>query len=286
MRIFLAILIFLTIYARELKREYLVEGSDINLSVITKDTKNDIKLFSIPKNRYQKRVSVLNILKILQQNGYKDFKKPRFGYITFKRASHIDTTKLKEKIKNYFLNHYPDMVINNVTVTPRGYIEKMPKEYILKMQPKSFLKSSGICSVKLPSKRMLFFDYYVDGGLKVYKSNKIIKKGQSIDFRNIKAVFVRFDRFFAKPVLEINSLQAKHNIPKNRVITLRDVESLDLVHKRDTVNVIYNKNGIEIDFSAKSLQNGKLGDIITVVNSKKKRLRVKVIGKNLVKMTE
>jgi len=61
---------------------------------------------------------------------------------------------------------------------------------------------------------------------------------------------------------------------------MRDVSELDLVRRGERVNIFINDANIEISFSAKALQNGKLGSIIEVLNQEGKRIKVIVTGKN------
>ena len=94
------------------------------------------------------------------------------------------------------------------------------------------------------------------------------------------------DNFRSKPieVLDANALQSKHHIKKNKILTARDIETLNVVKKNSYVNVSLDSLNMSISFSAKALQDGKVGDTITVQKSDLKRLKVKVIGKNRVEI--
>jgi len=50
------------------------------------------------------------------------------------------------------------------------------------------------------------------------------------------------------------------------------------------VSVVLKKSFLEIDMSAKALQAGALNDIILIQNKHGKKLRAKVVGKNLVEI--
>ena len=84
--------------------------------------------------------------------------------------------------------------------------------------------------------------------------------------------------------IEQNSIQSKHNIKADNLITSRDVEKLDMVKRNATVSVSMNSYNINISFAAKALRAGKLGDIIMVEKRDKKRLKVVVIGINRVEI--
>ena len=84
--------------------------------------------------------------------------------------------------------------------------------------------------------------------------------------------------------LEYGTIQTKHHIKQNSIITMRDVEALNIVRKNSNVSVSLSSEGISITFSAKALQDGKLNDIITIQKQNKKRLKAKVVGKNRVEI--
>jgi flagella basal body P-ring formation protein FlgA len=78
--------------------------------------------------------------------------------------------------------------------------------------------------------------------------------------------------------------QAKFTLKQGVIVTMRDVEALTLVQKGTKVSVKMPSQTMDIQFSAEALQDGKLNDIITVLNSNDKKIRVKVVGKNQVEM--
>ncbi len=79
-------------------------------------------------------------------------------------------------------------------------------------------------------------------------------------------------------------LQTKRNISKNKTLTYRDVEELSAVQKGANINIVFKNNGFNISFAARAIQEGKMGQIITVKKNNGKRFKVKVIGKNKAEM--
>ena len=68
------------------------------------------------------------------------------------------------------------------------------------------------------------------------------------------------------------------------LITSRDVTGLYLVKRGESVNVTLKSSGIDISFSAKALTSGRAGDMISVLRSEGKKIKVRVIGKNRAEM--
>jgi len=276
--------IFVSLQASEyLKEEYFTPTNDINLSLITQDTRNDKVIYRIERDRYLKRVRSKDLLRILKQNGYRRFKANR-SYVTFIKLSPVDLSPLKQKLLEYFKKAYKEIDIRSIKIIPKMHIEKLPKEFTFKVRSGILLRSHGTVSIITPKKRQLFFEYFMDASLPVYKSRKKIKRGEVLSLRNISQEYIRFERFRALPVQNVQGLQAKHHITKGKLITERDVERVDLVRRGEFVSVVLKESGLEIDMSAKALQAGTLNDIILIQNRRGKKLRARVIGKNLVEI--
>ncbi|OHE08626.1 MAG: flagella basal body P-ring formation protein FlgA, partial [Sulfurimonas sp. RIFOXYB2_FULL_37_5] len=128
----------------------------------------------------------------------------------------------------------------------------------------------------------IFFDYSVRANVIVYVSKESIKKESEISSLNYIKKSIILDRFRAKPIQNIDktTLQAKRHIPKDTILTLNDIESLDVVKRNAMINVSMSKEGMNIIFSAKALQDAKVDDIIKVQNNNGKILKARVTGSN------
>ncbi len=278
------LLVFVSLHAKEyLKKEYFTPSNDINLSLITHDTKNDRVIYRIERNRYLKRVRTKELLKILRERGYRHFQ-AKTSYVTFLKRPALSLKPLKQKLKEYFKKHYTTIKIDSIEIIPKTHIEHLPKNFSFKIRPLALLNSHATFSILTPKKRQIFFEYFLDATLPVYKSKKKIKKSEVLSLQNITKEVIRFDRFRAMPLQNPQALQAKHHINPGKIITIRDVERVDLVHRGEFVSVILKESDLEIDFSAKALQAGTLNDIILIQNRRGKKLRARVIGKNLVEI--
>lgn len=285
--LFFLIIVSLELFATPLKDTYYVESNDINISQIVSQAKDDVNLFSIDKDRYTKRVKSKDVIKLLNQHGYRSYEASS-RYIKFIKKSPIDTTKMELALKNQYQKTYSDIKINKIDIMPRGYISSLDKNYIVKIKPYYALHKDGVIHVETNDNKKIFFDYYIDAVVSIYLAKKDIDKGEKLSLLNTVKKRLALDKFRALPMQErdLNVRQSKHYIKKNRVITIRDIEQLTMVKRGSRVNVRLENNGILISFSAEPLQNGKLHDIITVKNSHGKRFKVRVVGKNRVELKE
>jgi len=264
---------------------YEVNSKKIYLKNIIPTTLKNELLFSIDANKHSKRIKSIKLKNLLKKLGIKDIKTSS-RYIKFQLRSPADTTIIETFLRQHYLQRYKTLSIEKITVTPRGYIDSLPEDYIIEIRDKSYLSRFGVVNIKDAHNKKVFFNYSIRANIKVVQTREKIRRGEKLSFGNTKYITIQLDKFKSTPIMNLtnNTLQTKRQVKKSKVLTIRDVESLDLVHKNSQVIVSLYNNGIYITFSAKTLQNGKLGDIITIQKSDLKRLKAKVIGKNKVEL--
>ncbi len=284
-KVIFLLLISLELFSLTLKETYYVNSSNIKLLDIAPDAKYDVTLYRIQKGRYTKRVKTKDLLKVLQKHDLASIITSS-RYVKFILKSPIDISQIEQKLQKTYLQKYPNMIINSISVTPRGYIKYISDKYEINIKNRSYLSHSGTLNIKTIENKKIFFDYTIDAHLEVYVSKESIKKGEQLSLRNTAKKNIKFEKFRALPidVNNINKTQVKRHTKKDLILTLKDIESLNLVKKGSNVNVTLNNQSITISFTAKALQNGKLNDIITVIKSDSKKIQVNIIGKNRVEI--
>ena len=285
-KILLLIFIFVQLDALIiLKKIYYTQSNDITISHLIKDSKNNKILFQIEKNRYLKRVKSSLIVKMLQQFGYKDIQ-AKSNYITFKKKSIIDTSEIKKNIKQYFKQNYEIINIQDVEVHPREFITKLPEKFTTHLRKRNFLSNTGIAFIQTSKKRRYFFDYTIKATLPVYITTKKLKKNTQISALNTRTKDILLNKLRAKPIQKIiqNSLEIKHQLSKDKILTTKNTQRLHVIKRGSMVNVILHDSGIDISFLAKAMQDARVGDTLKVKNSNEKVLKVQAIGKNKTEM--
>ncbi len=275
-------LLLLNLHADDVLEEvYYVDTKNITFSSIVPDTKNDFHIVTIDSSRYSQKIKAKDLIKLLDKHGYKKYSS-KSNYINFILKSPIDTSYIEQKIKDYYENKYENIEIKTVFIKPRGYITSLPENYIVNIRNNDFLSSKGTINIKTKENKKVFFDYYIIANVDIYVSRDTIKKETHLSPLNCTKKNIPLDSFRDKPLqnIETASLQAKRHIPKDMILTLRDIEVLDVVKRDSMVNVNLYKDGIAITFSAKALQDGKVNDIINVQNSSGKILKAKVTSSN------
>ncbi|SFV75975.1 Flagellar basal-body P-ring formation protein FlgA [hydrothermal vent metagenome] len=278
--LFISLLISSLYANKTLKKEYYVPTNSIKLSYIIPNVKNDKEILSIINERYTLRIKSKYLLKILQQNGYKNYKATS-NYINFIRKSDIDTSLLQNYLIRFYKKHY-DIKFQNIEIKPRGFIQSMPKHYTIKIQRRSFLKNKGIISIKSDNNKQFFFNYTLDAFINVYKTTKKIQRGEELSFSNCAKESIMLHNFYAQPIknLQKGKFESKYLLKQGHIITQRDISKLKLIHRGEEINLFFQEGNIAISLVAKALQNGAYGDIIKVKNKNGKILHIRVTGKN------
>ncbi len=280
--LFIFSLLFSTLQAnQELQHRYSVTGKDIMLSDIVGGLEEDVLLFHISPSRHSKRVKSKELLKLLKKYGYTNFL-ARYTYVQFTQKSPIDIDKIKNSLIEYYQEKYKDIKIKRVDLLQDKYMTHLPKEYRVCFSRNAYLSRKGVLYIETPENKKIFFNYNIYAKLNLYETKKRIKKGEELSRLNCKKKSIILEKFKAMPLMELPRAryEAKHRLKKLSPLTQRDVVGLFLIKRGSYVNVDLQDEGIHITFNAKALQSGRYGDNITVINQSKKKIHVRVIGKN------
>lgn len=265
-----------------LQSNYFVQHNFIMLSdIVHVKKKDDKKLFTIEKYRHSKRIQKDKLLKILQNNGYSNYTS-KHNYIQFTKQSPINTTTIQKNIKKLYAKKYIKIKISSIALAPTHYLEKLPKNYSVHFNNKAHLSNRGVLYIRTNDNKKIFFNYEIVATVSILVARKNIKKGSELSSINTRKNSIILSRFRAMPLqgLHVNKYQAKHNLKTDEIITSRDVIGLYIVKRGSNINVSLQSEGIDIFFTARALQNGRLGDSISVMQRNGKKLRVVIIGRN------
>ncbi|MBL1243887.1 MAG: flagellar basal body P-ring formation protein FlgA [Sulfurimonas sp.] len=265
----------------QLKSNYVIQQNYVLVSDIIKYSSSDLKLFDIDKNRHSLRIKTKTLLHKLNSLGYKNISS-KHNYTQFTQESPINIDRLKLYLREVYIKNYIDIDIHSISVSPRSYLYEMPKNYKISLHKKAHLSNKGIINIKTDDNKKIFFNYLVKAHIGVIISTQTIQKDDELSFLNAKKKSIMLQKFRALPLQEIKkaTLQVKHRVKKDFILTDRDVIGLFLVKRGATINVVVTDSNIAISFLAKAKQNGRLGERITVVNSLGKKLKAVVTARN------
>jgi len=284
-KIVFLLFISVELFSITLKDTYYVNSNHIKLLDIVPNASYDVTLYKIDDGRYTKRIKTKYVINMLKSHDISNIESSS-RYIKFIKKSPIDIKPIKLKIKQKYIQMYPDIKINSISILPRGYVKSLSDSYEVHLSKKSYLSNKGTLSIKTTNHKKIFFDYLIDADLTIFLSKSILKKGEKLSFLNTLKKDIKFIKFRALPINknQINTRQIKRKIKENSIITFKNTELLNVINKGDNVNVFFRDGNINISFYAKALKNGKLNDIITVQKSDGRKIRARVVGKNRLEM--
>jgi len=286
LKLFLLFVLSCSLGATEyLKSNYFVTTDFIQLSDIVKNPKKDFILYKLEANKHIKRVKASQLLKKLKQHGYKEYLS-KHSYIQFNKKSPINTDTIRQRLIEHYKQKYKSIQIKSLMLEPRSYRESLPTEYSFGIDEKEYLSNKGHCFVITPQKKKIFFNYEFFASVDVYHARKNISRGEELSRFNLKKKSIMLNRFRASPLesLQTGKYEAKHRIKNGNIVTSRDIIGLYLVKRGATVTVTLKNKGINISFSAQALTSGRDGELITVLKSNNKKIKVRVNGKNRAEM--
>lgn len=267
--------------AKYLQKEYSILSDKIMLSDIIKEPTQDRVLYTILENRHSKRVKERELLLKLKKNGYTTFS-PKHRYIQFTQKSPIDTQRLEKYIEDFYTKKYKDIEIEQIDITPRGYMHSLPKEYTIGSDNSIHLDNKGIFFIQTPQNRKIFFDYTIKARVALLETRESIRRATELSRINTKKKSIMLKKFRAMPLQELkeHALESKHKLKKGSLLTERNVVALHLVKRGSNINVTLHDGTIAISFMAQALQSGRYAEIISVRKSDATKLKVKITGKN------
>jgi len=280
--ILLSSLIFASGFAHvKLKSTYYIDSDDIYISHIIKDAPRNKKIYKISDGRYTKRIKSKELLKVLKENGYRGIV-AETSYVKFIKTSPIDTSKIVNHLRLYYQRHYKKIEIKDIKVNSRGFLDSLPKSYVVEIRDDAFLSKNGILSIKTPNNKKIYFNFTVDAEVFVYTTKDTLARATPLSALNTFKKSIILDKFMAKPIedLDIMPLESRHHLQKDSILTTRDVEILSMIRRNQSVNVSMDSKNMSITFSARALKDGKMGDTIMVEKANGTRLKVIVVGKN------
>ncbi len=288
--LFLLSLLFINSFAKEieLKSHYTLDSSCITLKTLEIDDANTSCIFKLSDSRTSWRVPVYKIINRLNKIDI-SVKHPHFSIISFEKETKIDLSLLKDEIKRLYREKYPSIDIKNISIFPTTHnIDNFiydPSNCYIKLSNSMLKRDRGTFSVKC-NKLNYFFKYFISATLDVYKANHQIKKDRIIDSNAFRKERIAFKTIYSFPLynLKDKSLMAKQTIAKDKILTSAMVVPVPDVRRKETVNCFIQDGSVHIEFSATALQNGYIGDEITLKREDGKALRGVVVRKNLVKI--
>lgn len=275
-----------SVFSADLKAHYSISAQELNASVIFPQIKDDFLIYQFDENRHIKSFSSSVLIKSFQEHNISLDDKSQ-GIVHFNRNTQTDLGPIKEKVREYYLSYYPSMQISSIDFHLNNFIESLPEEYeiIFKTNAHQYRKSTLQLSA-LKSKKRYFISYHIHAKVKLFKASHNINRGKILSPIDLTYTNEPFRRLKGIPLktLDETEIRIKKRLREGSILYEHDIERVPSVLKDEDVYVRLINGNVQLEFQAKSLQDGNIGDMISIQKSDNQRLKAKVVGKNLVEV--
>ena len=287
LHIFLLLFLFSRTFAQTpyLKPRYQVSGSCITPALLGLDRS---KRCLIPLDPEKERISLpaYRLIGQLKKAGYPALK-ARSGTILFERAPLRRFPKVEAAIRSEYLKRYPALKIVKIDISPTGSLKRKriaTQRCDLRLFEGNFKKNRG-SAILICQDRHYYLRYELFASLPVYKALHQIKKDRIITSNQVKREEIAFERFGDMPLAQLGpGSVARRNIRAGEIIGRNMVMPMPAVRKHGRVHAIFREGGVTVEFDATALQNGRIGDMVTIRRDDGKTLRALVMGKEKVEI--
>lgn len=284
-KLFFLLFFSLVLNAYTLKENYTYSHPTIYSDDLFPDLPKKFEILKIPDDLTQYRLNAQIIAKTFELNGV-EIETANVRYVNFTRLSPVDFSTLKNQLKNLLLGQYPTIVINDITIIPRGYLASLPKKSRGVFDEHLFQNAKGTFYIIDDNDIRHYLDYTVSATINVLHTNQKVSRRDPLSGFNTLIKQVSFGSFRDTPLTALpnEASRFRSNLKEGQLLTLRNIEPLPLVLKNEKVTVEVRNDTVILEFTATATQEGQLYDIITIQKSDGKRSRAKVIGENRVEL--
>ncbi len=282
----LSLFISSSFYGAVIKSEYTIDSMEFNASIVDPQIENDFVIYRFDQNRNQKTFTSSRLLQTFEQKGLQIEDASR-GIVHVKRASHVDMGPIVQAVKAYYHKYFPDMKIEKVLLDTSSFIQKLPKHYTLEFKTNAYLYNhSSFKILSNDSLERFFVRYKIQAKMKLFKARHNINRGKILTPKDLVSVETEFKRFKGFPLISLTQQQIriKKRLAEGKILYQHDTEPLPSVLKDKPVNVRFISGKVHLEFQAICLEDAAIGEYVYIEKSDGKKLKAKVISKNLVEI--
>jgi flagella basal body P-ring formation protein FlgA len=196
----------------------------------------------------------------------------------------LDLSELNFELVKLYKSEYPSMIIKNITIEPAMNVQlNVPKLQRLELSPNAIKQASGMFSavfIDSGLEKRIYFRYRILADIEVAKATHDIPRDKKIDISDVEFLFIPFERSYDKSISrdDINGMSAKRFIKTDTIIKNSDFIKTPIVIRNTTVVATLIEGELELDFEALALEDGSMGQIISVKNKNGKVYKGVVSG--------
>lgn len=284
-RFFFFLLWGLTLQAYTLQQNYFYSNSTVYSTDLFPDIQKKFEIIKIPDDKTQYRINAQIIAKTFELNGV-PIDTENVRYVNFTQLSPVDFTPLKTQLESLLSAQYPSIRIEEITITPRGYLNSLPKKAHGTFDEHLFHNAKGTFYVIDESGTRHYLDYTVRATINVLHTNQKVSMRDPLNGFNTLIKQIPFGSFRDTPLTTLPNEPSRFrsNLKAGQPLTIRNIETVPPVLRNEKVIVEVQNDAVIVEFGAVATQEGQLYDIITIQKNDGSRAKAKVIGEHRVEL--
>lgn len=202
----------------------------------------------------------------------------------------VDLSELNFEVVKAYTTEYPSIKIKNISIEPALRVALMaPKFLKLELTPNSMRQPNGMFSALYLDdgiEKRLFFRYRISAEIETARATRDIARDKKIESDDLEFVLIPLERYFKKSISreDISAISAKRLIKAGSIVTQADFMKTPLVIRNSSVVATVMEGELELDFEAVSIEDGGMGQMVTVKNKNGKMFKAMVIGPSRVRV--
>lgn len=284
-KLILLIVFWMKGWGYELQENYFFENRVIYSNDLIPEVPKKFEILRIPNELNHYRINAQILIKSFELNGI-EVESGRVRFVNFSQKSPVDFTPIRQQLSAAFLSRYPTMQIDEILITPRGYLDSLPKNVKALYDPKVFQNAKGTLYFFDDQNVRRYLDYSVSATIDVLHTTQKVTRKDPLSDSNTLLKPVPFDRFKDFPLTSLPSdlHRFRSTLKADVPLTARNIEAAPLVQRGEKVTVEIHNGNVSVEFGAVATQEGGLYDMITIQKNDGKRVKAKVIGERRVEL--
>jgi len=206
----------------------------------------------------------------------------------------LHETRIKEMLHQKFQSTYPQMHIESIEIKAVSTLPKRLHDYhvtLLNITRDNLRRAKGSVMVtfaKGDKIRKTYYKYHIHATIPLYKAATDIQKGRTVTTDLADYSEIPFTTLYHKPLADADFglYAAKRHIKAGDILSFEKVARTTDIRRNEKVTAIIRDGALQLQFGAKAMQSGNIGDIIRIKKDYKKSFKARIISNTTVEVVE
>ncbi|MCR8689284.1 MULTISPECIES: flagellar basal body P-ring formation chaperone FlgA [Campylobacter] len=185
------------------------------------------------------------------------------------------------------MSEYPSAIINSINIDkpdefPDDFNKFKLKDIILLSLHDNGGTFRAVYTTPNSTSKSIFFKFKIDFKFLVLISSRDINRNHILNLGDFEQKSVSFSDYDKQSLTHFPKYQliTKSKVKRGKILTNRQFKTLSDIKKGDKITAIINDGSLKVEIIVTALDDGNIGQIISVKNQNNQTLKAQVISKN------